>query len=249
MNNIVNHPADAITLVHSSDLHIDDVIASRKYNGLVGLRAVLSKARALKADIVMLAGDTFDNHRISTAVLREAGELLAGAGVPVVLLPGNHDPIMPDCLFRRAGLDGLDSVFVFGVDGLGCAQFPEAQVEIVGFPHIGMSDFLPVRVPPNRTQQWQVVMAHGHYVPPAEWQEQSHRSWRISDEQIAATGADYLALGHWDRAVQVGEGSVPAYYSGSPDLAETVNVIRLHRQSGVSVIREKIDWMPAAVER
>src|SRR5205085_7853688 len=104
---------DSVALVHSSDLHIDDENASRKYSGLTGLRDVLSKARALKADVVMLAGDTFDNHRISTAVLREAGDVFAGAGVPVVLLPGNHDPIMPDCLFRRAGLDTLDNVFAF----------------------------------------------------------------------------------------------------------------------------------------
>ena len=99
------HDPDSVVLVHSSDLHIDDANPSRKYSGLTGLRDVLSKARALKADVVMLAGDTFDNHRVSTAVLREAGEVLAGAGMPVVLLPGNHDPIMPDCLFRRAGLD------------------------------------------------------------------------------------------------------------------------------------------------
>ena len=44
---------------------------------------------------------------------------------------------------------------------------------------------------------------------------------------IAATGADYVALGHWDRPTQVGDGSIPAYYSGSPDWAKTVNLIRL----------------------
>ena len=234
------HDPDSVVLVHSSDLHIDDANPSRKYSGLTGLRDVLSKARALKADIVMLAGDTFDNHRVSTAVLREAGEVLAGAGMPVVLLPGNHDPIMPECLFRRAGLDMLDNVFVFGVDGVDRVQFPELQVEIVGIPHIGMSDAPPLRGPRSRQLVWQVMMAHGHYVPPAEWHEQAHRSWRMSDADIAATGADYLALGHWDRAVQVGEGSVPAWYSGSPDLARTVNLVRLDLISGVSVSREKI---------
>ena len=240
MTNDPRRDSDPVVLVHSSDLHIDDPVASRNYNGLMGLRAVLAKARALKADVVLLAGDTFDNHRISTPVLREAGDVLAGAGMPVVLLPGNHDPIMPECLFRRAGLDTLDNVFVFGVDGVDSVQFPELQVEIVGVPHIGMSDAPPLRGPRSRQLAWQVMMAHGHYVPPAEWQEQAHRSWRMSDADIAATGADYLALGHWDRAVQVGEGGVPAWYSGSPDLAQTVNLVRLDMISGVSVSREKI---------
>ena len=52
-------------------------------------------------------------------------------------------------------------------------------------------------------------------------------SWLISDAEIDATEADYLALGHWNRPEKVGTGRVPAYYSGSPELAKTVNLIRL----------------------
>ena len=59
---------------------------------------------------------------------------------------------------------------------------------------------------------------------------------------IAATEADYLALGHWDRPERVGDGTVPAFYSGSPDLAQTVNVIRLTADGEVQVSREKLRW-------
>ncbi len=52
-------------------------------------------------------------------------------------------------------------------------------------------------------------------------------SWLIGDAEIAATGADYVALGHWNRAARVGNGAVPAYYSGSPEYAGTVNVVRM----------------------
>jgi DNA repair exonuclease SbcCD nuclease subunit len=48
----------------------------------------------------------------------------------------------------------------------------------------------------------------------------------ITDEQIADTGADYVALGHWPQATPVGDGAVAAYYSGSPDLAGTLNIVR-----------------------
>jgi hypothetical protein len=40
----------------------------------------------------------------------------------------------------------------------------------------------------------------------------------------------------------VGDGSVPAYYSGSPDLAQTVNVIRLTPEGEVLVTRERLAW-------
>ena len=239
---------DVVTLVHSSDLHIDDDVVPGKYNGLLGLRTVLAKARALQADAVLLAGDTFDNHRVSANTLRETAALLSGSGLPVIMLPGNHDPIMPDCLFRRAGLDAIENVFVFGVDGRDRVELAHLDVEIFGFAHVGMDDARPIDVPRPRQLRWQVVMAHGHYVPPAEWNEQAHRSWKISNDDIAATRADYLALGHWDRAAQAGNGRVIAHYSGSPDLAESVNVVRLDRRSGVSVQREKISFGPAALE-
>jgi hypothetical protein len=49
-----------------------------------------------------------------------------------------------------------------------------------------------------------------------------------------------MALGHWDRAAQVGCGAVPAYYSGSPDYVGTVNLIRLTAAGEVVVTREAL---------
>ncbi|HEU4341124.1 MAG TPA: hypothetical protein VFU31_06090, partial [Candidatus Binatia bacterium] len=49
------------------------------------------------------------------------------------------------------------------------------------------------------------------------------------------TGADYVALGHWNQAVQVGNGEIIAYYSGSPEYAGTVNVVRFRRDRVVDV--------------
>ena len=228
-----------VVLVHSSDIHVDDD-AGWAYTGLIGLRAVLDEARALAADIVLLAGDTFDNHRVSAPVLREAGELTANSGLTVVLLPGNHDSILPDCLFRRAGLTDLPAVRVLGVTDGETIAFEKHDLEITGRAHRGFSDMAPLPPLGARAARWRVVMAHGHYVPPEEWTENAHRSWLISDRDLAGTDADYIALGHWDRPTAVGTGAVPAYYSGSPDLAGTVNVIRLDPTNGVTVSRRAL---------
>jgi len=229
-----------IVLVHSSDLHVDDPATHRAYDGLVGLRAVLATARALHADVVLLAGDTFDNHRVSTPVLRQAADLLAEAQRPVILLPGNHDPALPDCLFRRAGLIGVPNVHVLGITHPETIVFREHDLEIRGRAHRSFDDMPPFGPSRPRAARWQVVMAHGHYVAPHEWSAHAHRAWKISDQDLAQTMADYVALGHWDRPVQVGDGSVQAYYSGSPDLARTANVIRLTEQRGVTVSREAL---------
>jgi DNA repair exonuclease SbcCD nuclease subunit len=230
----------AIVLVHSSDLHIDDDIEPHKYNGLEGLRYVLSTAKLVGADLVMLAGDTFDNGRVATEVARQAGEIIATAQMPVVLLPGNHDPALPDGIFHRSGILDLAQAMVIGHTHPERIVLEHLDLEILGRPHRSYCDMPPLPTPMPRQARWQVIMAHGHFVQPSDWEDEAHRSWLISEAELGAMGADYVALGHWDRPVAVGDGRVPAYYSGAPDLAETVNVIRLDHQNGVTVERKHL---------
>jgi hypothetical protein len=73
-------------------------------------------------------------------------------------------------------------------------------------------------------------------------------SWLIGDDELEATGADYIALGHWNRAAKVG--AVAAYYSGSPEYAGTVNVVRLTAGGDITVTRAELDIArePSAVD-
>lgn len=230
----------AVRLIHSSDVHVEDAgphaPPRRGAAGIEGLAAVLRTARVLRADLVLLAGDTFDHARIGGAMLGRAAALIAAAGLPVVLLPGNHDAALPDCLFRRAGLLDLPQVFVLGVNAE-AALFEALDLEVWGRAHRGADALEPLGTPPPRRTRWQVAMAHGHYVPTEEWRWHTHRAWRIADEALREAQADYVALGHWDRAVRVGPPEVQAHYSGSPDLAGTVHLVTLAPE-GVSVRRE-----------
>ena len=83
----------AISYVASAD-KAEAVVKELKAKGV--------EARAFKADIVLLAGDTFDNHMVTGATIERAGRLLADAGLPVVILPGNHDPATPDSICFRS---------------------------------------------------------------------------------------------------------------------------------------------------
>ena len=233
---------DEVILVHSSDLHVDDdrIAALHGGDGAGGLAAVLVTARALGADLVLLAGDTFDNHMVRPATIDRASRLLANAGIPVVLLPGNHDPLTGDSVYRRGGFDRIDGLHVLGLANGETADFPEFELEIWGRAHRDYTDMAPlVDVPPRQARR-HIAMAHGHYEPPATWHSPLRPSWLISDAMIAGTEADYVALGHWDRAAQVGDGSVPAYYSGSPDYVGTVNLVRLTGNGDVVVSRETL---------
>lgn len=231
-----NSSAAAVTLVHSSDIHVDD----GREDGTAALRSVLATARVLNADIVLLAGDTFENNQLSADVLERARELLAAAGLPVVILPGNHDPALPGSVFVRGGLAELGNLRVLGVTDEEAVVFPAYDLEIWGHAHRDYDNMLPLRGPRSRSTRWQVAMAHGHYEPPETRANPLRPSWVFGDEEIAATAADYLALGHWDRPMQVGDGAVPAFYSGSPELARTVNLVKLTSGREAIVSREPL---------
>jgi DNA repair exonuclease SbcCD nuclease subunit len=222
-------------LAHSSDIHIDEE------RGAAGLCAVLATARALRVDIVLLAGDTFENNQLCGTVLEQAGQLLADTGLPIVILPGNHDPALPGSVFVRGGFAQIPNVHILGVTHEEAVSFPAHDLEIWGHAHRDYFDMPPLRGPRARATRWLVAMAHGHYEPPETRANPLRPSWIFSDEEIAATGADYLALGHWDRPMRVSNGAVPAYYSGSPDLAGTINLVRL-TADGVIVTREMLIW-------
>ena len=231
-----------IRIVHSSDLHVDDdrIAALHGGDGTGVLRDVLATARALGADAVILAGDTFDNHQVTTDTIDRAVALLADAKLPLVILPGNHDPATPDSIWMRGRFDEIGNVAILGITNERSIAFLNLDLEIWGNAHRDYHDMPPLRDPPPRAMRWHIAMGHGHYEPPETWHNPLRPSWLISDAMIDATQADYVALGHWDRAAQVGSGAVPAYYSGSPDYVHTVNLVRLTAEGEVIVTRAPV---------
>ena len=118
------------------------------------------------------------------------------------------------------------------------STFPRLGLEIWGRPHLDYGDMIPFERPRPRSTRWQIAMAHGHYVPVPDRTTRLRPSWLIGDDELAATAADYVALGHWNRAAKVG--SVAAYYSGSPEYSGTVNVVRLGDYREVAVVRAEL---------
>jgi DNA repair exonuclease SbcCD nuclease subunit len=236
-------PARGVVIVHSSDIHVDTDWTARLHagDGTKGLRSVLETARSVRADLVLLAGDIFDHNRLPDNVLARTAELLATCGRPVIVLPGNHDPAVADSGWHRGPFASHADVHVLGVTRRAPLVLPLLNLEIVGRPHRNYDDMVPLGAARTRRTRWRIVMAHGHYTPVRDRAVTYHPSWLIHDRHIAGADADYVALGHWNRAARVGPRSTRAYYCGSPDLAGTVNVVTL-REGAVAVRREPIQW-------
>ena len=243
-------PSRDIVLVHSSDLHMDHDYTARLHggDGTAGLSGVLAAARAAAADVVVLAGDTFDCHRLPTDLLERAAAIISAAALPVVLLPGNHDPAVPDAVYHGGALSAVDNLHVPGVTHDEAVLFADIGLEIWGRAHRDYGDMIPFEWLRPRSTRWQIAMAHGHYVPLPDRTSRLRPSWLIGDNELAATGADYIALGHWNRPAKVG--TVAAYYSGSPEYAGTVNVVQLCADGKVAVTRAPLEIArePSAVD-
>src|SRR5258708_40152017 len=97
-----------LIVAHSSDLHVDHDHTARLHggDGTAGLACVLHAPRAAGADVAILAGDTFDCHRLPQELLDRAADVIAAAGLPGVILPGNHDPAVSDAAFGRGRCAG-----------------------------------------------------------------------------------------------------------------------------------------------
>jgi DNA repair exonuclease SbcCD nuclease subunit len=236
-------PGRDVVVAHSSDLHVDHDHTARLHggDGTAGLACVLRAARGVGADLAILAGDTFDSHRLPQDLLDRAADVIAAAQLPVVILPGNHDPAVPDAVYGRGRLAGLKNLHVLGVTHDEAVLFPALDLEIWGRPHRDYSDMIPFETPRPRSTHWQIAVGHGHYQPYPDRGTRLRPSWLIGDDEIAATGADYVALGHWNRAAKVGNGDSAAYYSGSPEYAGTINLVRLTGWDNVVVSYLELD--------
>jgi DNA repair exonuclease SbcCD nuclease subunit len=231
-------------IVHSSDLHLgidDSFNPARSFGSLAILERVLGAARAKEADAVVLAGDIFDNHRQPLELLELAGNIMRAYQGTIVILPGNHDPLTPDSVYRRAGLARIPNVKILGLNVDEAVMFPELDLEIWGRAHMDYTDMSPLADPQRRTTGWQLAAAHGHYVDEPRDPNRRIGSWLIHHEELVATGADYVALGHWNQATRVGNGQVTAYYSGSPEYAGTVNVVRLLNNGTLEVTQAPLN--------
>jgi DNA repair exonuclease SbcCD nuclease subunit len=236
-----------VVIVHSSDLHVGSEIHGGDGTSLASLaplRAVLAAAQA--ANVLLIAGDLFDHNRLGYPLLEAAAELMAGADLPIVILPGNHDPLTPDSVYRRGPFAAAANVSILGLSSQlgrssdGSVIFPTWSLEVWGRAHRDYGDMPPFGDAPPRTTRWQVAVAHGHFEQAGPSDHRWRPSWRFRSEDLAAVSADYIALGHWERAVAVGGRTVRAHYSGSPALAGTVNVVRLGGNGGVRVTRRSV---------
>jgi DNA repair exonuclease SbcCD nuclease subunit len=174
------------------------------------VRHIGELARAQAVDLVVVAGDVFDDNGVGADTLQQARDALSAFGdVPVVLLPGNHDPATPDSALARLGnLPGRVHVAltaeVLRFDGFEVWPCPLTARHAWQDPTAS----LPAAPRDDRVR---IVVAHGGAL---DFGEPAELPNRIDVTGILARGYDYVALGDWHGIYRVTD---RAWYAGAPE--------------------------------
>jgi DNA repair protein SbcD/Mre11 len=108
-----------VRIVHVADVHLDAVFTwagpelgrVRRRAIRDALTAAIALARRERADLITLAGDLYEHERSTSDTGQFLADLLAGAGVPVLITPGNHDWLGPASLYARQAWPGNVHIF------------------------------------------------------------------------------------------------------------------------------------------
>ncbi len=216
-----------VRLLHLADVHLDTAFEGRSAALREHLRDALRTAfeRAVDCAIdeavhaVLLAGDLFDDDRLSVATeafLVEQVERLDEAGIDTVYVTGNHDP--GGSGFRAAKIDWPEhfhyvdarsptSIELTEPDGEPCAT-----VVAAGHVDAHEEDNLAARFPPAEGPEPTIGLLHAH-VTAASQVEAHDRYAPCTVEDLRSPGYDYWALGHIHTRQQVAETN--AWYAGN----------------------------------
>ena len=203
-----------IRLIHTSDTHLG--VEWHPELAQAALSAVVDGVSQLEADALLIVGDVFDHARVPDAVLEFFLEQMGRLNVPAVVLPGNHDLYDEQTLYQRKPFDNTPSnLHIFTKPEGQIISFPELTLDLWGraMP-LHTPEFLPLEgMPVAGDGYWLVALAHGHF---HFENDTDRRSSPIYPQEVAGAPCDYLALGHWDRHVDVSQAGVKAVYSGAP---------------------------------
>jgi DNA repair exonuclease SbcCD nuclease subunit len=207
-----------VRLLHTSDIHIGDAYARTD-----AVPALVDLALDRGIDVMVIVGDLFDNNRLDTAIGQTVLDELRRLPVPIIVVSGNHDPLMAGAIYDRVELP--DHVHLVTEPNGETITLAELDLDIWGKPHMSYDDNRPLDgLPPRGASTWQVALAHGQLVLGAG---DLHRSYLITSEDIAGSDRDYIALGHWDVPRDVSAGTVAASYSGSPSRKSVCAIVTL----------------------
>lgn len=234
----------SLRLLHLADVHLDrpfvgmDIESARERRRELrnAFDRCLALARDNAVDLITVGGDLWEDEHVTPDTLRWVADRLARAGVPVVIVAGNHDPLSPGGPYERAGFSDTVRVLPAG---------PALSEHRIGALSVwGMSWQTAQRLEADVLNRFKVpadgrthvLLLHGTC---GAYFEGSTLNCPFTVAQVEQAGFAYCLAGHLHGASHPGSTVV---YPGSPeplawsqDGRHTVVVVSFDGQGGSAV--------------
>ena len=199
-------------LIHTSDIHLDSPMTSRlsprqsrerKRELTESFRRMTEEAARIGAGAVIIAGDLFDNERVSARTLDSVMGIIENAsGINFFYLPGNHERNR----LTESGVKLPENLIIFGSEW---STYRFGDITVSGRTDIKAGMFSSLSLDPSRIN---IVTLHG------ELADKSDAPDKIGLTELSGTNISYLALGHYHSysETEFAPGR-RAVYSGTPE--------------------------------
>jgi DNA repair exonuclease SbcCD nuclease subunit len=216
-----------LKLLHVSDTHVGfaaysrvtpEGLNAREQDFFDAFRRSIDVAIQRDVDVVLHSGDLFDSVRPTNRALHHVMDQcrrLHAAGIPFVVISGNHEA--PRLRETGAVLRLLE--FVPGVTAVYKGRTEVVRVldlAIHATPHAADNDALQAQlgeVRPAADARWNVATLHAGVVGVGDFRTGEFHE-QVVPQNALPQGMDYVALGHYHRAVEV---APKAWYAGSTE--------------------------------
>lgn len=221
-------------LLHLADVHLGarhadmgEAAVNQRARQLAAFSDAISLGLKHQVDAVLICGDLFDsNAQPRRSVERAVSELkrLTERGVRAIIIPGTHDVYDQRSIYRAFDLPRMAGL-PRGSDLLTVLTPEHPELVIKDLDMVVYGRVFPTKRAPRSPldgfsakaddrANWKVGMIHGSRHIPGKVEGDDVF---FSDAEIASSGLDYLALGHWHSFSTGRCGQTTWAYAGAPE--------------------------------
>ncbi len=214
-----------VKLLHCGDLHLDAPFTSladrdgmpeqrrQELRRMLGM--IVSLAASENVDMLLICGDLYEHGYVRKSTFHFIAEQLRKhLNMPVIVIPGNHDPLSPDSLYSSC--EWPENVHILKNKTDVYEHVPTGTRVYGGLPMMspdGITGATSAFSLPGASGDINILMHHGTL----DMAFNSAAYQPVTSAEIDSWGFDYCALGHFHSIIRGAGRTKRIYNAGSPE--------------------------------
>ncbi len=194
-----------VKMIHSADMHLDAPMSSSKRQKsqlMRDFKSLIDLANEKNADLLLISGDLFDSPFPEDSCVREAIDILGSCRSEVFISPGNHDPYFDGSVYHKYSFP--DNVHIF-TDYDTKYISAKCGADVYGY---AFTSFSEKKHPLREVQSRDRINIYSIH---ADLGVQDSNYAPVFAHDIESTGADYVALGHIHKRMEIQKAGGTSY--------------------------------------